>query len=124
MPRGAGVEDVFPGSGVPAGAECMGSDDAGRNSGRPSPHVSQAPLVPHENVTQSRSPVHPPTLIMKLMPKTRELEVRLERTEQQLRLFQKISRFMVRDMSLQEVLQGIVSLIVEFMECDSCWCIC
>src|SRR5947208_6229162 len=57
---------------------------------------------------------------MKVMPKARELEVRLERTEQQLRLFQKISRFMVRDMSLQEVLQGIVSLIVEFMECDSC----
>src|SRR5258705_10474410 len=57
---------------------------------------------------------------MKLVPKARELEVRLERTEQQLRLFQKISRFMVRDMSLQEVLQGIVSLIVEFMECDSC----
>src|SRR5438309_1470769 len=63
---------------------------------------------------------HPPTLIMELMPKARELEVRLERTEQQLRLFQKISRFMVREMSLQEVLQGIVSLIVEFMECDSC----
>ena len=27
---------------------------------------------------------------------------------------------MVRDMSLQEVLQGIVSLVVEFMQCDSC----
>jgi uroporphyrinogen-III synthase len=50
----------------------------------------------------------------------RELEQRLERTEQQLRLFQKISRFMVRDMSLREVLRGIVSLVVEFMECDSC----
>jgi signal transduction protein with GAF and PtsI domain len=50
----------------------------------------------------------------------RELEQRLERTEQQLRLFQKISRMMVRDMSLQEVLQGIVSLVTEFMECDSC----
>ena len=46
--------------------------------------------------------------------------MRLERSEQQLRLFQKISRFMVREMSLQEVLQGIVSLIAEFMECDSC----
>ena len=57
---------------------------------------------------------------MKLMPKARELETRLERTEQQLRLFQKISRLMVREMSLQEVLQGTVSLIVEFMECDSC----
>ena len=50
----------------------------------------------------------------------RDLEQRLERTEEQLRLFQKISRFMVRDMSLQEVLQGIVSLVVEFMACDSC----
>ena len=27
---------------------------------------------------------------------------------------------MVRDMSLQEVLKGIVSLVTEFMECDSC----
>ena len=54
------------------------------------------------------------------MAKSKELELRFQRTEQQLRLFQKISRFMVRDMSLQEVLQGIVSLIVEFTECDSC----
>lgn len=52
--------------------------------------------------------------------KLKELEQRLQRTEQQLRLFQKISRMMVREMSLQEVLQGIVSLVVEFMECDSC----
>jgi uroporphyrinogen-III synthase len=52
--------------------------------------------------------------------KPKELEARLERTEQQLRLFQKISRFMVREMSLQEVLQGVVSLVVEFTECDSC----
>ena len=34
--------------------------------------------------------------------------------------FQQVSRFMVRDMSLQEVLQGIVALVVEFMQCDSC----
>jgi len=54
------------------------------------------------------------------MPKAKELEGRLQRTEQQLQLFQKISRFMVREMSLQEVLQGIVSLIVEFSGCDSC----
>lgn len=54
------------------------------------------------------------------MPKTKDLEVRLARTEDQLRLFQKISRFMVRELSLQEVLQGIVSLVVEFTECDSC----
>jgi uroporphyrinogen-III synthase len=52
--------------------------------------------------------------------KSKDLEGRLERTEQQLALFQKISRFMVREMSLQEVLQGVVSLVVEFTQCDSC----
>ncbi len=55
-----------------------------------------------------------------IVPKLKDLELRLQRTEQQLRLFQKVSRFMVREMSLQEVLQGVVSLIAEFMECDSC----
>jgi signal transduction protein with GAF and PtsI domain len=54
------------------------------------------------------------------VPKAKEVEARLARTEQQLRLFQKISRFMVRDLSLREVLQGVVSLIVEFTQCDSC----
>ncbi len=54
------------------------------------------------------------------MPKSKELAVRLDRVEHQLRLFQEISGMMVREMSLQEVLQGIVKLIVEFMECDSC----
>lgn len=54
------------------------------------------------------------------MSKGKDLEIRIQRLEQQLRLFQKVSRFMVKEMSLQEVLQGIVSLIVEFMECDSC----
>jgi signal transduction protein with GAF and PtsI domain len=52
--------------------------------------------------------------------RVRELEQRLERTEQQLRLVQKISRFMVREMSLHDALQGVVGLVVEFMECDSC----
>jgi uroporphyrinogen-III synthase len=42
----------------------------------------------------------------------KELEQRLERSEQQLRLFQKISRFMVRDMEFVEVLDGIVDLVV------------
>lgn len=54
------------------------------------------------------------------MSKSKELETRLQRTEEQLRLFQKISRFMVRELSLQDVLQGIVSLIVEYTGCDSC----
>lgn len=54
------------------------------------------------------------------MSKLKDLEARLERTEQQLRLFQKVSRFMVREMSLQEVLGGVVDLIVEYTACDSC----
>jgi uroporphyrinogen-III synthase len=54
------------------------------------------------------------------VPKARDLVAALQRTEQQLQLFQKISRFMAREMSLQEVLQGVVGLMVEFMACDSC----
>lgn len=54
------------------------------------------------------------------MAKSKELEIRLQRTEEQLRLFQRISRLMVKELSLQQVLQGVVSLVVEFMECDSC----
>jgi uroporphyrinogen-III synthase len=54
------------------------------------------------------------------VPKAKDLLAALQRTEQQLQLFQKISRFMASEMSLQGVLQGIVSLMVEFMACDSC----
>ncbi len=54
------------------------------------------------------------------MAKQRDLEERLERMEKQLGVFQKISRLMVREMPLQDVLQGIVDLIVEFTACDSC----
>jgi signal transduction protein with GAF and PtsI domain len=57
---------------------------------------------------------------MEIVAKAKDIEWRLQRTEQQLRLFQKISRFMVREMTLQEVLQGVVSLVVEFTQCDSC----
>ena len=57
---------------------------------------------------------------MKQVSRVKELEARLEHTEQQLRLLQKISRFMARDMNLAEAFQEIVSLVVEFMACDSC----
>jgi uroporphyrinogen-III synthase len=57
----------------------------------------------------------------KVVPsRVKEMEQRLERAEEQLRLYQSISRFMVRDMSLADVLGGIVSLVVEFMKCDAC----
>jgi uroporphyrinogen-III synthase len=64
--------------------------------------------------------IHNPFWDNEGVPKVKELQATLERTQQQLRLFQKISRFMVREMSLPEVLQGIVSLVVEFTSCDSC----
>jgi signal transduction protein with GAF and PtsI domain len=52
--------------------------------------------------------------------RSKELEHRLARGEQQLRLLQKISRFLVREVRLQDALDGIVTLVVDFMECDSC----
>ena len=54
------------------------------------------------------------------MSRFRELESRLEDTERQLRLLQKISRFMARDTGLPGALESIVSMVVEFMACDSC----
>jgi uroporphyrinogen-III synthase len=54
------------------------------------------------------------------VPKARDLEVNLQRAEEQLRLFQRVSRLMVREMSLPEVLQAVVSLVVEFTQGDSC----
>lgn len=50
----------------------------------------------------------------------KELEHQLESAEKQLRLFQRISRYMVRDTSLQDTLKSVVALMVEFMRCDSC----
>lgn len=54
------------------------------------------------------------------MSKTRELEARLERLEQQLQLFQRVSRLMARDLDGNDILKEIVGLIRDFFECDSC----
>ncbi|MBV8706073.1 MAG: GAF domain-containing protein, partial [Acidobacteriaceae bacterium] len=54
------------------------------------------------------------------MSRTRDLEARLERAEQQLRLFQRVSRLMTRDMALEDVLNEIVRLIRDFLQCESC----
>jgi len=51
--------------------------------------------------------------------KARELEARLERVEQQLRLFQRVSRLMTREMELDDVLHEIVTLIRDFLKCDA-----
>jgi signal transduction protein with GAF and PtsI domain len=50
----------------------------------------------------------------------RDLEHQLESVEKQLRLFQRISRFMVRDANLHSTLRSVVGLMVEFMKSDSC----
>jgi uroporphyrinogen-III synthase len=50
----------------------------------------------------------------------RELEQQLESAEKQLRLFQRVSRYMGRDVKLTDALQGVVALMVEFLQCDSC----
>ena len=52
--------------------------------------------------------------------KVQDLEQRLERTEQQLVVLQKISRLMVQKLSLPEVLQAIVDVVVEATSGDAC----
>jgi len=54
------------------------------------------------------------------MSRAKELEMHLQHVEHQLRLVQRITRFMVRDLKLRDVLDEVVQLVVEFMECDSC----
>ena len=54
------------------------------------------------------------------MSRSKELESRLEYTERQLRLLQKISRLMAREVNLAGALDNVVSMVVEFMACDSC----
>lgn len=54
------------------------------------------------------------------MPRSRDLEQRLERLERQLRLYQRISRHMSRETPLGEALQSIVNLMADFMHSDSC----
>lgn len=52
--------------------------------------------------------------------KARDMESRLERLEQQIGVYQKISRLMIRELSLAETLSAIVKLVSEFTEADSC----
>ncbi len=54
------------------------------------------------------------------MSKHRDLEARLERAEQQLRLFQRVSRLTTRDMEVDEALNEIVNLVRDFLSSDSC----
>ena len=44
----------------------------------------------------------------------------MERAEQQLRLFQRVSRLVARETDLDDALHEIVELICNFLHCDSC----
>jgi uroporphyrinogen-III synthase len=57
---------------------------------------------------------------MLVVSRVKELEQRLERTEQQLALLQRITRFTVREMPLQDILNNVVTLVGDFLDCDSC----
>lgn len=57
---------------------------------------------------------------IEIVSRIKDLESRLETTEQELRLLQKISRLMSREIHLDDALKNIVSFVVEFMQCDSC----
>jgi uroporphyrinogen-III synthase len=52
--------------------------------------------------------------------RAKDLESRLEHLEQQLGLYQRISRLMVRDLSLAATLHAVVRLVTDFTHCDSC----
>lgn len=53
------------------------------------------------------------------VPKSKDLEAKLATLEQQIGVFQRISRLMVRELSLAETLQAIVNLVAQFTACDS-----
>lgn len=50
----------------------------------------------------------------------KDLETRLERLEEQLGVYQRVSRLMVRELSLSDTLQAISKLVQDFTQCDSC----
>jgi uroporphyrinogen-III synthase len=54
------------------------------------------------------------------VPRSKELEQRLLRVERQLRLYQRISRYMARGTPLGEALQMIVGDVADFIHSDSC----
>lgn len=54
------------------------------------------------------------------MSRVHDLELRLERAEQHLQLFQRVSRLLARDLPLPDVLQEVVLLIQDFTAGDSC----
>jgi uroporphyrinogen-III synthase len=56
-----------------------------------------------------------------IVTRARELEERLHRLEHQLAVYQRISRLMVRELSLADTLHAIVKLVQEFTGCDACF---
>lgn len=67
----------------------------------------------------TRLRVPPDTTYNQGVPKSKDLESKLTVLERQLGVFQRISRLMVRELSLAETLQSIVNLVTQFTACDS-----
>jgi signal transduction protein with GAF and PtsI domain len=57
---------------------------------------------------------------MKQVSKARELEHRLERLTSELHLLQRISRLMVREVTLADAIRGILTGVSELLSADSC----
>jgi len=57
---------------------------------------------------------------MATVARGKDFEGRFERLEHQMAVIQKISRMMVREMSLADILQEVVKLVSHFTNCDSC----
>lgn len=62
---------------------------------------------------------HAVTFYNQGVPKSKDLEAKLATIEKQIGVFQRISRLMVRELSLADTLQSIVNLVSQFTECDS-----
>ncbi len=52
--------------------------------------------------------------------RVKDIETRFERLEEQLGVYQRVSRLMVRELSLSDTLQAIVKLVEGFTACDAC----
>lgn len=54
------------------------------------------------------------------MSKAKDLELRLERAEAQIRLYQSISRYLAKSMNPHDAFPAVVKLVADFTRADSC----
>lgn len=54
------------------------------------------------------------------MSKAKDLELRLERAEAQIRLYQSVSRYLAKAVSLYDAFPAVVNMVADFTHADSC----